>query len=121
MSWTEIRANGSKMLCERPDDIDTLLRLLAQHPLHRTFERTFIQTLTGGVTRFQGNFLTISHVFDIRSNDPEVVKCLTDAILANRRTRGFRSQPSASRQMPAIRQWHARKPKQVNEDDEPDP
>lgn len=120
MSPTEIRANGSKMLGEASDSVEALLDVLARHPLHRTFERTFIQTLTGGVTRFQGNFLTISHVFDIRSYDPEVVRRLTDAILANRRTRGFRSQPSASRQLRAIQQWHTRKPKQVNED-EPNP
>lgn len=108
MYRTEIHANGSKMFGGRPDDLDALLRILAQHLLDRTFERTFIQKLGDGAFRFQGNFRTVSHVFDIRSNDPEVTKRLIAAILANRRMPGFRDQPSAARQMRAIREWIAR-------------
>lgn len=104
MSPTEIRTNGSTILSEMPDSIETLLDVLAHHPLNRTFERAFIQNLGNGTWRFHGNFLTISHVFDIRTDDPEIVKRLTEAILANRRMPGFRSQPSAARQWRAIRE-----------------
>ena len=104
MSPTENRANGSKMSGEAPDSIETLLHVLAHHPLHRTFERVFIQDLGNGGWRFQGNFLTVSHVFDIRTDDPETVRLLTKAILANRRMPGFRSQLSAAKQWRAIRQ-----------------
>lgn len=103
MSPTEIRANGSKMLGEASDSVEALLDVLARHPLHRTFEKIFIQDRGNGRWRFQGNFLTISHVFDIRTDDPEIVRRLTKAIRANRRTPGFRSQPSAAKQLRAIR------------------
>jgi hypothetical protein len=103
MSPTEIRTNGSKMLGETPDSIETLLHVLARHPLNRTFERVFIQDLGNCGWRFHGNFLTVSYVFDIRTDDPETVKRLTEAILANRRMPGFRSQPGAAKQMRAIR------------------
>lgn len=103
MSPTEIRTNGCKMLGGTPDSIETLLDVLAHHPLNRTFERAFIQDLGNAGWRFHGNFQTISHVFDIRTDDPQTVKRLTDAILANRRMPGFRSQPSAAKQMRALR------------------
>jgi len=109
MTYTEITTNGSKMLGEQPDDIETLLKVLATHPLDRTFERAFIQDLGDGAKRFHGSFLTVSHVFDIRSNDPEIVGRLVAAIEANRRMRAFRSQPSAARQMRAIRTWNSRR------------
>jgi hypothetical protein len=108
MKYTEIRSIGTKIFGVQPDDIQTLLRVLARHPLNRTFERTFIQDLGNGATRFHGNFLTVSHVFDIRSNDPEIVDRLTKAIDANRRTLAFRAQPSAARQMRAIRKLRSR-------------
>jgi hypothetical protein len=104
MSPTEIRSNGSKTLGETPDSIETLLHVLARHPLNRTFERVFIRDLGNGGWRFHGNFQTIAHVFDIRTDDPETVRRLTKAIHANRRMPGFRSQPSAARQWRAIRQ-----------------
>lgn len=70
MSWTVIKTNGSKMFGAQPDDIKTLLEVMARHPLDRTFERAFIQDFGNEAKRFHGNFLTISHVFDIRSSDP---------------------------------------------------
>lgn len=111
MHWTEIKYIGRKMQGGTPDDIETLLNLLARYPLNRTFERTFIQDDIGGAKRFHGNFQAISHVFDIRSNDPEVVGRLTEAIMANRRLLGFRAQPSAAKQLRAARQLlrHRRK------------
>ncbi|MBX3583245.1 MAG: hypothetical protein KF810_15250 [Rhizobiaceae bacterium] len=104
MSPTEIRSNGTRTLGDTPDSIETLLDVLAHHPLNRMFERVFIENLGNGSWRFHGNFLTVSHVFDIRSDDPETVRLLTRAINANRRMPGFRSQPSAAKQWRAIRQ-----------------
>ncbi len=104
MYWTEIISNGAKMHGGKPEEIETLLGLLARYPLDRFFERAFIQDHVGSAKRFHGNFLAISHVFDIRTNDPEVVRRLTEAIKANRRMPGFRSQPSAARQLRAARQ-----------------
>lgn len=111
MYSTEIISNGCKMYGGIPDDIETLLCLLARYPLNRTFERAFIEDRGGNAKRFHGNFLEISHVFDIRSNDPEVVGRLTEAIKANRRLPGFRAQPSAARQLWAARELlrHRRK------------
>lgn len=91
MYSTEIITNGCKMYGGTPDDIEALLNLLARYPLDRTFERSFIEDRAGGAKRFHGNFLEISHVFDIRSNHPDVVKRLTEAIRANRSLPGCRA------------------------------
>lgn len=111
MYWTEIMYIGAKRHGGTLDDIETLLRLLARYPLNRTFERALVEDRAGGTKPFHGKFLEISHVFDIRSNDPEVVRRLTEAIKANRRLPGFRAQPSAARQLRAANQLlrHRRK------------
>lgn len=107
MRWTEIRTNSSKMFGENPDGIETLLHIFAHEPLNRTFERAFMRNLGNGAWRFHGNFQTMAHVFDVRSNDPDVIDQLRRAILTNREMPGFRSQPSAKRQMEAIRKWRS--------------
>jgi hypothetical protein len=42
---------------------------------------------------FFGNFLTVSHVFKITSNDPAVVASLKRAIDANRQRKDYMDQP----------------------------
>jgi len=109
MYWTEIISNGAKTYGESPDSIDELLAVLARHPLNRSFERAFVKDLGNGAKRFHGNCLTVAHVFDIRSNDPEIINRLVAAIRANRRMPTSRSQPSAARQMRAIRTHYTRR------------
>jgi len=92
---TTIRSNGSKFAGEQPDTIETLLQVLKDHPLDRSFEAcgNFIQhePITGNV-RFFGNFVTVSHVFSIDSTEADVIQSLTLAIQANQRRKDYRAQ-----------------------------
>ena len=90
---TTIISNGSKWLGEPPDPIEKLLEVLASHPLNRVFERcgNFIGPSAGG-TRFWGNFEGLSHVFDIETDDPDVIGRLTAAIRENQRRPDYLSQ-----------------------------
>lgn len=90
---TEILSNGSKWAGEKPDTIATLVRVLDAHPLaRRRFQGRFIEAVSHGRTEFRGNFLDASHVFCIRTDDPIVVRLLTQAIRRNRRRANYRSQ-----------------------------
>jgi hypothetical protein len=93
---TVIASNGSKWAGEEPDDLDTLLKVLAEEPLDPSFERygNFIVDLDHqpdtprfrrrpGWLNFGGNFANVSHVFSIDTNDPEVIEKLALAIRAN--------------------------------------
>jgi hypothetical protein len=104
---TEIISNGSKWAGEEPDSIDTLLDVLAKHPLDRTFEAygNFVlrdpQMADGsrdvGRTHFFGNFLTLSHVFSIRTDEQDVIDKLTAAIQANKLRPDYRNQSKPKR------------------------
>lgn len=104
---TTIHSNGSKWAGEAPDTIEQLIEVLAQHPLDRRFEDygNFIdrdpEWLDGstkpGVVIFFGNFLTVSHVFNIETDDPEVIERLNRAIKANKRRADYRSQDKPKR------------------------
>jgi hypothetical protein len=91
---TTIQSNGSKWAGDEPDSIDQLFEVLASHVLDRRFEcplgHAFISVCQAserwaipGTTRFHGNFLTLSHVFSIDTDEPELVARLTAAIEAN--------------------------------------
>jgi hypothetical protein len=60
----EIISNGSKWLGEPPDTIETLLEVLGKNTLDPKFG-TFVTYKHPGMLRVFGNFLTISHVFNI--------------------------------------------------------
>lgn len=96
----EILSNGSKWAGQEPDSIDVLLDVLNREPLDPTFENCgdFIDpSPTWGkygttpspypdnpnVVSFFGNFLKVSHVFNIHTDDTEIIEKLTVAIRAN--------------------------------------
>ena len=89
---------------QEPATIETLLRVLGEYPLDRRFEAygNFISKepilVSGermhGITSFFGNFFTLSHVFNIYTDDAEVVAKLTDAINANRKRKDYLAQPA---------------------------
>jgi hypothetical protein len=98
---TLILSNGSKWAGQDPDDIQTLLDVLETDVLDPTFEQyhcyrpypfepmlragrneSIFQPWLGAST-FSGNFLTVSHVFNVISKDPGVVEALTEAIKKN--------------------------------------
>ena len=100
---TIIQSNGSRWLGQEPDSVETLLEVLGREPLDPTLEEfgNFIDELDRpatwpdekvppefegkGMTRFFGNFAKLSHVFNIDTNDPEVVRGLTVAIRDNQK------------------------------------
>lgn len=117
---TEILSNGSHWMGEKEDPIESLLDSLEKYPLDRTFEKygnfiqddpEWIRAVPGPsgyltrweptetpypghkVTRFWGNFLTVSHVFSIDTDDPKVIETLTKAIRANQTRKDYLSQP----------------------------
>ena len=71
---TIINSNGSKWAGQEPDTIETLLDVLAHHPLDNTFEPFFEDG------RFFGNFRNLSHVFSIDTDDADVIAQLNSAI-----------------------------------------
>lgn len=103
MIGTVIISNDSKMAGAPPDTIDVLVAVLERYPLNRFFEHHVIEPRANGEVRFHGNFLTVSHVFDIHSDDPDVIEQLTSAIVKNCRMPEFLAQPTAARQWQAIR------------------
>lgn len=103
---TTIQSNGSKWAGDEPDSIETLLDVLANHPLDRTFEDerfgNFViadpvnlrgdKLLPVGGVSFFGNFLTLSHVFSIDSTDADVIARLTTAIRLNQQRPDYLAQ-----------------------------
>lgn len=73
---TRIHANGSRMHGEAPATIDDLLRIMEQHEL-----QPWSKASTGedGTWRFEGNFVSLSHVFHIETNDRDVLQKLREA------------------------------------------
>jgi len=81
---TEIISNGSTWLGEDPASVEELLQVLGKWQLDRErFEDCFIETMEDGRTKFFGNFLRISHVFRIITDDAQTIDQLTQAITAN--------------------------------------
>lgn len=88
---TEILSNGSKWAGQSPDPIEALLARLESETLDPRFEHYggFVDTLDDGRTTFFGNFGTYSHVFNIITDDEDVVRELTAAIRANQQTQAY--------------------------------
>ncbi len=93
---TLIISCGSRWGGEEPATVDELLAALATEALDPRFEEFggFIdlcpiaanserQLLPDGWVQFHGNFQTVSHVFQIVTNDPAMIAELTAAIRAN--------------------------------------
>lgn len=82
---TTIISNGSKWAGQSPDTIDTLIAVLQRETLDPSFERhgNFAMEMESDYVLFFGNFLTVSHVFNITSSDPDVIIRLRKAIREN--------------------------------------
>ena len=93
---TTINSNGSKWAGQEQDTIETLIEVLGETPLDRSFEAygNFAYKLEGapGNVRFFGNFLHQSHVFNIDSDDQSVISRLTKAIRLNQKREDYLSQ-----------------------------
>jgi hypothetical protein len=105
---TRIISNGSKWAGEAPDTIETLLRVLDTDILDKSFEKygNFITkspkyaesfyaelgTNPANTYNFFGNFRTVSHVFNIATDEIEVIKKLRKAIRANQKRPEYLSQ-----------------------------
>lgn len=88
---TFITSNGAGL--KQP--IEALFARLASHTLdpiweeYGNFSEKDDPAIDPGFTRFFGNFYDYSHVFQIDSNDPDVVARLTAAIRANQATPAY--------------------------------
>lgn len=101
-----IHSNGSKWAGESPDTIDRLLEVLAAETLDPRFEEYgnfYIVnkpiTTTSGV-HFFGNFMTVSHVFNIDTDDQPTIDALTAAIRANQATAEYKRYRAELRKAP---------------------
>jgi hypothetical protein len=88
---TRIISNGSKWAGEPPDDLGALFVALATETLEPDFERygNFAEFDRGKV-RFFGNFRSVSHVFQIVTDDAMTAAALVLAIRANQATARYR-------------------------------
>lgn len=103
---TIVLSNGHRQSDNTEAAIAILLDVLSDYPLNRTFEMfggfverdarnlrgEWLEGLENAVSFF-GNFLNLSHVFRIVSNDPVVVDRLAQAIAANRARPDYLRQP----------------------------
>lgn len=92
---TSIQSNGSRWAGEEPATIEELLTVLAGNDLdvsaygpakaRQVFGDALygFVTLDGDTATYEGNFRDVSHVFNITTDDPEVIARLTAAIRAN--------------------------------------
>lgn len=79
---TKILANGSTWNGDDPLPLSDLYTRLRENTLDPRFEKmgNFIMHGKDGKVRFWGNFLDVSHVFDVLTNDPGVISTLCFAI-----------------------------------------
>jgi len=99
----EIISNGSKWAGQQPDSIDVLVETLKQYTLDPTFEEygNFVchnphwikkesNEIYKGCTKIHGNFYTLSHVFDIITDDKEIIVQLETLIRNNQQTEAYK-------------------------------
>ena len=86
----DIRTNGSHFAGTPPSPLEALHTALADHTLDPTFERhgNFVEP-EGAATRFFGNFWDVSHVFQVATDEPAVIRDLTARIRANQATPAY--------------------------------
>ena len=98
----DIQSNGSKWYGQQPDTIEDLIQVLNNYSLDPVFEAygNFVQLNPQwlnqeiaekykGCSKFFGNFSSISHVFNIITDEPEVIKVLSEAINKNMATKEY--------------------------------
>ena len=99
----EIISNGSKWLGQEPDSIEVLVETLKQYALDPVFEEygNFVchnprwikkesNEIYKGCTKIHGNFYTLSHTFDIITNDEEIIEQLETLIRNNLQTEAYK-------------------------------
>ena len=99
---TEIHSNGSKWCGKEPDTIEQLCEVLKEHTLDPEFEKlgNFVnhnpqwikpnaQEKYAGCTQIFGNFYTCSHVFNITTDDAELIARLEKLIRENQSTEAY--------------------------------
>jgi hypothetical protein len=90
---TDIITNGSG----NAQPIETLFARLESDTLDPMFEAygDFIcyedRILAAGAVQFWGNFSTYSHVFDVRTDDPDLIERLSSAIRRNQLTVAYKT------------------------------
>ena len=95
----KIISNGSKFYGQEPDTIEILLDVLNKETLDPIFEKygNFIQRKPNwlkketaekykGCAVISGNFVSLSHVFNIITDDEELIQKLEQAINNNKQT-----------------------------------
>jgi hypothetical protein len=86
-----VLSNGSKFAGQGPDSVETLLSLLGREPLDPKFANYGNFVLQDGAEwQVWGNFLNLSHIFDIRGSHAEL-RLLIEAIRANQQTPAYRA------------------------------
>jgi len=98
----EIVSNGSKWYGQQPDIIETLLEVLSKNTLDPKFEKygNFIQRNPNwlkkeiaekykGCTVIFGNFYSLSHVFNIITDEEELIQQLEKAINKNKQKQEY--------------------------------
>ncbi|OGV64621.1 MAG: hypothetical protein A3K19_29790 [Lentisphaerae bacterium RIFOXYB12_FULL_65_16] len=88
----EIISNGSTTAGQAPASVETLLELMGREPLDATFEGygNFVERDPTGTVLFFGNFARRSHVFNILTDEPELIATLTAAIRNNQAGEAYR-------------------------------
>jgi len=97
---TNIISNGSKWYGEEPDSIEKLLEVLQKETIEETFFQKWVEAPNSpnpithnfcpinkkenGFYVFFGDFEGVSHVFNIETNDPSIIKNLSEAIKSNK-------------------------------------
>jgi hypothetical protein len=86
-----IISNGSKWAGEEPDSLETLLEVLRSETLDPRFEErgSFVTRTDSGRVRIFGNFLTVSHVFNIDGTEEELAQAI-GAIEANKQSERYK-------------------------------
>ncbi len=113
---TIIDSNGSKWAGESPDPIEKLYQVLETEPLEPDFERfgnfIFWDKVEGRTAlRFHGNFFTVSHVFNVYTDDPEVIQKLSHLIRENQAGPAYREAKRQRQQQAEQRSTEALKPR----------
>lgn len=90
---TRVVSNGSRWAGQAPLEIDALLKVLKEHPLNALHAPFIVESEIEPSIQFHGNFVTVSHVFNIHTNDAELIATLTDAIKENMQRADYRPLP----------------------------
>lgn len=78
---TIIRYNGSRFAGAAHASIDALLALMEMEPLDNNV--TGVTILPDGMLKLHGNFIRVSHSFDIETNDKNLLASFSEAFRVN--------------------------------------